>query len=229
MNKKHHIVFITGAGISQESGLGTFRGNNGLWNDHKIEDVASPEGFKNNPELVLEFYNERRKALLKAEPNTAYQAIVGLEDRYKVSVITQNVDDLHERAGSKGVLHLHGELCKQRSSVDPSLVYETDKDIKLGDCCEKGSQLRPDVVWFGETIYHMDKATEIVMSIDLLVVIGTALQVYPASSLLLAAPLNCETVYIDPNPVIEEGINLTVIKEKATVGMNILVNELLPY
>lgn len=229
MSHKHHIVFITGAGMSQESGLGTFRGNNGLWNNHKIEDVASPEGFKENPELVLDFYNERRQELLNAQPNSAHRAIVDLEDRYKVSVITQNVDDLHERSGSKNVIHLHGELLKARSTVDETLVYTWDTDLNLGDHCNKKGQLRPHVVWFGEEIHYIKEATDIVMTADLLVVVGTALQVYPAASLLLAAPLDCETVYIDPEPVIDDGINLTVIKEKATVGLEILVNTYLPY
>ena len=229
MTKKHHIVFITGAGISQESGLGTFRENKGLWNAHKIEDVATLDGFKKNPECVLEFYNERRQELLKIKPNTAHLAITSLEKRYKVSVITQNIDDLHERSGSKNVVHLHGELLKARSVADETLIYPRFTDIKIGHCCEKGNQLRPHIVWFGEKVNNMIKATEIVRTADILVVIGTALQVYPAASLILAAPLDIETVYIDPAPVIEEGINLTVIKEKATVGMDLLANTILPY
>lgn len=229
MNQKHHIVLITGAGISQESGLGVFRGQNGLWNDHKIEDVASLEGFEKNPEMVLDFYNDRRRQLLEAKPNLAHQLLAKLEDRYKVSIITQNIDDLHERAGSSKVVHLHGELLKVRSCSNPDLKYSWTKDLKLTDTNENNERLRPDVVWFGEPINHMDEATKLVKSADLLIVVGTTLQVYPAANLLLEAPFDVETVYIDPEPVIEEGINLTVIKEKASDGLDFLINNYLPY
>jgi NAD-dependent deacetylase len=226
---QHHIVFLTGAGISQESGITTFRDQNGLWENHAIEDVASPEGFAKNPQLVLDFYNARRKQLNEVEPNKAHHVVVELEKRYKVSVITQNIDDLHERAGSSNVLHLHGELKKCRSSIDDSLIYPLEQPLQIGDLAEDGSQLRPNVVWFGEAVPDIEKAIEITQSADLFVIIGTTMQVHPAASLLLAVPVDAQTVYIDPNPDVEDGINLLVIKEKASVGLKQLVEVYLPY
>lgn len=226
MNKQH-IVFITGAGMSQESGISTFRDSNGLWENHKIEDVASPMGFKRNPSLVLDFYNARRKQLFEVVPNKGHELIASLQSKFKVSVITQNVDDLHERAGSKNVLHLHGELRKVRSTADENLIYSWDKDLNLGDKCEKGSQLRPHIVWFGEMVPEIENALEIVKQADLLVVVGTSLQVYPAAGLLTEAPLGTQIVYIDPNPAIKSGGNLTVLREKASIGMEILIKEYL--
>lgn len=228
MNHKHHIVFFTGAGISQESGIATFRDSNGLWLNHKVEDVASMEGFNKNPQLVLDFYNERRKEVEKALPNLAHNLIASVESRYKVTVITQNVDDLHERAGSTNVLHLHGELSKSRSSENKNLVYPCTTDIKLGDVAEDNSQLRPHIVWFGEEVNEINKAIEITESADLFVVVGTSMMVQPAGSLLLSVPVDAQTVYIDINPDVEEGINLLVLKEKATVGMKMFVEEYLP-
>lgn len=228
MNHKHHIVFFTGAGISQESGIATFRDSNGLWLNHKVEDVASMEGFNKNPQLVLDFYNERRKEVEKALPNLAHNLIASVESRYKVTVITQNVDDLHERAGSTNVLHLHGELSKSRSSENEKLMYSCTKNIKLGDLAEDNSQLRPHIVWFGEEVNEINKAIEITESADLFVVVGTSMMVQPAGSLLLSVPVDAQTVYIDINPDVEEGINLLVLKEKATVGMKMFVEEYLP-
>ncbi|MCB9256622.1 MAG: NAD-dependent deacylase [Chitinophagales bacterium] len=229
MNPKHHIVFFTGAGISKESGLSTFRDANGLWNNYKLDEVASLKAFETNPEIVLNFYNERRNQLDTVKPNLAHSLIAQLEKKYKVSVITQNVDDLHERAGSSNILHLHGELRKCRSSLDELLVYDCNEDIKLGDKATDGSQLRPYVVWFGEAVSGIEKAISIVQSADLFIIIGTTMMVQPAASLLLTVPYDVQTVYIDPNPEVEEGINLLVLKEKATTGMQLLVDMYLPY
>lgn len=229
MQPKHHIVFLTGAGISQESGISTFRDQNGLWHNHNLEEVASPEGFKKNPQLVLDFYNARRAQLEEVQPNQAHLLIAKLETKYKVTVITQNVDDLHERAGSTNVLHLHGELRKSRSSKNPNLIYNCNQDIKLGDLATDGNQLRPHIVWFGEAVSEIEKAVEITQAADLFVIVGTTMQVQPAASLLLAVPVDVQTVYIDTHPDVEDGINLLVIKEKATVGMQQLVSEYLPY
>lgn len=226
---QHHIVFLTGAGISQESGLTTFRDQNGLWENHPIETVASPEGFAKNPQLVLDFYNARRKQLDAVYPNEAHILIARLEKKYQVTVITQNIDDLHESAGSSNVLHLHGELNKCRSSIDENLIYPYNEPLKLGDLGADGSQLRPNVVWFGEEVPNINTAIEITQSADLFVIVGTTMQVQPAASLLLAVPVNAQTVYIDPNPDVEDGINLLVLKEKATVGLKQLVEEYLPY
>ena len=226
---QHHIVFLTGAGISQASGLTTFRDQNGLWENHPIETVASPEGFAKNPQLVLDFYNARRKQLDAVDPSEAHIVIARLEKKYQVTVITQNIDDLHESAGSSNVLHLHGELNKCRSSIDENLIYPYNEPLKLGDLAADGSQLRPNVVWFGEEVPNINKAIEITQSADLFVIVGTTMQVQPAASLLLAVPVNAQTVYIDPNPDVEDGINLLVLKEKATVGLKQLVEEYLPY
>lgn len=228
MVTKKHIVFFTGAGTSQESGLNTFRDQLGLWEKHNIEDIASPEGFARNPQLVLDFYNSRRAELDTVEPNSAHFLIAELEEKHKVSIITQNIDDLHERAGSTNVLHLHGELKKCRSSRNEHLLYPYDKAIKIGDLAEDGSQMRPHVVWFGEAVPEFDRALEITESADLFVIVGTSMLVQPAASLLLSVPFESDTVYIDPNPSVEHGINLLVIKEKASVGMKILIDEYLP-
>jgi NAD-dependent deacetylase len=168
---KKHLVILSGAGMSAESGISTFRDSNGLWENHVIEEVATPEGFEMNPKLVLDFYNARRQQLFEVEPNLGHQLIADLEKDYKVSVVTQNVDDLHERAGNSIVIHLHGELRKVRSTVNPSLIYEWKKDLNIGDTCEEGSQLRPHIVWFGEAVLVMDSAIDIVQSADMVVVI----------------------------------------------------------
>lgn len=178
------LVILSGAGISAESGLKTFRDDDGLWNGHRIEDVATPEAWERDPAAVLQFYNERRSGLLQAEPNEAHRGLVNLEKNYEVHIVTQNVDDLHERAGSKRVLHLHGELLKMRSCLNPQLVYETREDIVLGQLADDGAQLRPDIVWFGEPVPRIEEAADIVSEADLFVIIGTSLQVYPAAGLI---------------------------------------------
>jgi NAD-dependent deacetylase len=227
-NKKHHLIFFTGAGISQESGISTFRGESGLWENHKIEEIASPEGFAKNPQLVLDFYNSRRVELEKVMPNDAHYLIAKLEEKYEVTIITQNIDDLHERAGSSNVLHLHGELTKSRSSINENLIYSYNKPLKLGDLAQDGSQLRPHIVWFGEQVTKIKKAIGITQNADLFIIVGSSMIVHPAVSLLLAVPFESDTVYIDPNPTVEEGINLLVIKKKATEGVRLLVEEYLP-
>ncbi len=179
-----NIVVFTGAGISAESGLKTFRASDGLWEEHRIEDVATPGAWQRDPALVLRFYNERRRAVVKAQPNAAHHALAALEDHANVSIITQNIDDLHERAGSRRVLHLHGEILQSKSSVDDDLRYATEgRDIELGEVCERGSQLRPHVVWFGEAIEHFDSALALTREADIFLVVGTSLAVYPAAQL----------------------------------------------
>ncbi len=222
------IVVLSGAGISAESGIKTFRDADGLWNNYRIEEVASPVAWARNPQLVLDFYNIRRKQLYDVEPNAAHYALAKLEKDFDVEIITQNVDDLHERAGSSKVLHLHGELKKVRSTVDPSLVHTLDGwELKIGDFCEKGSQLRPHIVWFGEEVNNIIIAGSIVRKADILVVIGTSLQVYPAAGLLHHAFRNIPKFLIDPNAEPDRSVqNLTVIREKATVGVPQLVNQL---
>src|SRR5664279_5683634 len=182
---KKKLVILSGAGMSQESGIRTFRDMDGLWEEFDVNDVATPEAWERNPELVMKFYNDRRKQLYEAEPNDGHRGLVNLEKDFDVQIITQNIDDLHERAGSKKVLHLHGELKKARSSVDESLIYDIDGwDLKFGDLCAKGSQLRPYIVWFGEAVPNMEAAIPMVESADILVVIGTSLNVYPAAGLI---------------------------------------------
>ncbi len=223
------IVVLTGAGVSAESGLKTFRDNDGLWNNHRVEEVATPEAWEADMALVLEFYNQRRKQLLECEPNPAHFALADLQEKYDVHIITQNVDDLHERAGSRQVLHLHGELKKVRSTIDPDYVTELPGwELKAGDYCPKGGQLRPHIVWFGEPVPNISLAAEIARTADILMVIGTSMQVYPASGLIHYAPVESPKYYIDPaaheNRMVE---NLTTIREKAGKGVPELVNELL--
>lgn len=199
--KPRHIVVLTGAGMSAESGLRTFRDHDGLWEDHRVEEVATPEAWARDRALVLRFYNERRKALLAAEPNEGHRIIAGWEKNHRVTVVTQNVDDLHERAGSTRVIHLHGELRKVRSTVDASLVYPLEGwELKEGDLCEKGAQLRPHIVWFGEEVPLMGEAERVVATADVLVVVGTSLQVYPAANLAFLAPAGARRILIDPRP-----------------------------
>lgn len=219
------IVVLTGAGMSAESGLKTFRDANGLWEGHDVMEVASPEGWYKNKELVLEFYNQRRSQLLKVKPNDAHKLLVDLENKYKIQIITQNVDDLHERAGSINVLHLHGELFKVKSVSNEKLVYEWKKDLKIGDKAEDGNQLRPNIVWFGEAVPMLNKAIEITKTADILVIIGTSMQVYPAASLIHYIPLNTPVYFIDPKPNISQNNynNLTVISEKASTGVQKLI------
>jgi NAD-dependent deacetylase len=223
------IVVLTGAGVSAESGIKTFRDNDGLWNNHRVEEVASPEAWAADMDMVLEFYNQRRKQLLECDPNPAHYALAQLEAKYDVQIVTQNVDDLHERAGSTNVLHLHGELKKVRSTKDPSIVFELDGwELKAGDLCSKGSQLRPHIVWFGESVPNISLAAEIATSADILMVVGTSMQVYPAAGLVHYAPVDSLKYYIDPaaheNSMLS---NLIVIREKAGKAVPELVNDLL--
>jgi NAD-dependent deacetylase len=226
---KQKIVILTGAGISAESGIQTFRGAGGLWEGHRIEDVASPDGWQRNRDLVLNFYNLRRTQLLTVSPNAAHEALVELEKQYNVTIITQNVDDLHERAGSSNVVHLHGELLKARSTLDESLVYEWRKDIIAGDKCERGSQLRPHIVWFGEMVPMIEKAQQIASEADIFIVIGTSLVVYPAAGLLHFAPTNSRKFLIDPHAddLSANVPNLRIIKNSATKGVPHLMKALL--
>lgn len=224
---KKKLVVLTGAGISQESGLKTFRDQGGLWENHNIEDVATPEAFQKNPELVLSFYNQRRKQLLEAEPNEAHKLLADLEQYYDVTIITQNVDDFHERAGSQHVVHLHGELLKSRSIINPDKIYDQKKDILIGDTDENGHQLRPHVVWFGEAVPMIPYAMNICKIADKALVIGTSLQVYPAAGLINDVPDNAMIYLIDPNPQVEAGANLKIIKDKAVNGMKSLYNQLI--
>ncbi len=222
------IVVFSGAGISAESGLSTFRDNGGLWDNYDIKEVATPEAWKKNPALVLDFYNLRRKQVIEAQPNKAHYTVAELEKKFDIEVITQNIDDLHERAGSSKVLHLHGEILKARSTVDNSIYNIGDWKLNIGDLCRKQSQLRPDVVWFGEPVPKMTDAIKICENADALVIIGTSLTVYPAANILDFVPENCQKYLIDPNtPPVTEIKNLTIIKEKASTGIPILANKLL--
>ena len=224
-----HIVVFSGAGISAESGLKTFRGNDGLWENYKISEVATPEAWEKNPKLVLDFYNLRRKQVIEAKPNQSHLALVALENKYEVSIITQNIDDLHERAGSKNILHLHGELLKSRSVVDENEKYLIEgSELNFGEKCKTNHQLRPDVVWFGEAVPNMIKAIEICEKADILIIIGTSLNVYPAANIIDHVPASCKKYLIDPGDINTLGIkNLTVIKEKASIGIPILAQKLL--
>ena len=222
-----NIVVLTGAGISAESGIKTFRGADGLWEGHDVMEVASPIGWEKNMELVLDFYNQRRKQLLKVQPNAAHRALVKLQEKYRVDIITQNIDDLHERAGSTHVTHLHGELLKARSTFDENLIMDWKKDIKVGDFCEYNHQLRPHVVWFGEAVPMFQKAAEIAEKADIVIVIGTSMQVYPAASLVDFTPRESPIYFIDPNPNISESGNLEIINKKAVKGVPELVERLL--
>ncbi|MGB3775280.1 MAG: NAD-dependent deacylase [Leeuwenhoekiella sp.] len=222
-----NIVVLSGAGISAESGLKTFRDADGLWEGHDVMEVASPQGWEANTELVLNFYNQRRKQLLQVKPNTAHKALVELEVKFEVTIITQNIDDLHERAGSTNVIHLHGELLKARSSVDENDVQDWSKDIHIGDLCARKSQLRPHVVWFGEAVPLLEEAAQKVMIADYVIIVGTSLQVYPAAGLMDFAPQHAQLYFIDPKPNIQSSANLKVIPEKATTGIPTVVRQLL--
>lgn len=226
---KPKLVVFTGAGISAESGIKTFRDSDGLWEEYNIEEVATPQAWQKNKSLVLDFYNKRRKQVLNARPNEAHLALVSLEKKYDVQIITQNIDDLHERAGSKKVLHLHGEIMKSRSTLDPTLIYPIQgPDLNLGDQCEKGSQLRPHIVWFGELVPAMEMAYFHAQQAELFLVIGTSLAVYPAAGIVDYAPAPIPKFLIDPADVSVSHIrNVTVIKEKAGAGVSRLAKELL--
>jgi len=227
------IVVLSGAGVSAESGIKTFRDSGGLWDGYNVMDVASPEGWTKDRELVLGFYNERRKNAISAKPNEGHKIIAELESQFQVIVITQNVDNLHEKAGSTKVLHLHGELFKSRSTVDPNLIYDIEGwALNIGDKCDKGSQLRPHIVWFGEMVPMMDVAVEETLSADIFIVIGTSLQVYPAAGLLEYVKESNPKFIIDPNmPELLPRSNLFLIEEIGSIGMNkvreILIKEYL--
>lgn len=222
------IVVLSGAGISAESGISTFRDANGLWENHPIEEVATPEGWQRNPQLVLEFYNQRRAQLLTVRPNAGHYALASLQDYFEVQIITQNVDNLHEQAGSKRVLHLHGELLKVRSTLYPNLIYDWPGPLHLGDVCERGAQLRPHIVWFGEAVPAIEEAVVLCEQADIFIVVGTSLQVYPAAGLLHYVPVGTPRYVIDPNiPDVTNRKNTVFIAEKATIGLTSLVSKLI--
>ncbi|MGB3466188.1 MAG: NAD-dependent deacylase [Cyclobacteriaceae bacterium] len=215
------IVVLTGAGISAESGLKTFRDADGLWEGHDVMEVASPQGWRNNQELVLDFYNQRRKQALTAEPNKGHLALAELEQHHDVCIITQNIDNLHEKAGSTDILHLHGELFKSRSTIDSSIYYDIDGwELNKGDLCHKGSQLRPDVVWFGEAVPLMGIAEEIVSNADVFIVVGTSMMVYPAAGLIDLVDENVMKIIVDPQtPNVRPAPNLHFIAKPASTGV----------
>ena len=223
------IVVLTGAGVSAESGIKTFRDADGLWEGHDVLEVATPEGFAKNPELVLNFYNERRRQLQSASPNEAHKALVGLEDYFDVSIITQNVDDLHERAGSSNVIHLHGELLKARSIKDPHSVLDWKTDLRIGDTDREGHQLRPHIVWFGEEVPLLEKAATITQAANILIIIGTSMQVYPAASLIHYVSQNTPIYFVDPKPNINPNAldRLTIMETSAAKGVPDLVTQLI--
>ncbi len=226
--EKKKIVVLTGAGISAESGIKTFRDSDGLWENHRLEEVATPEAWKKDPELVTRFYNARRSQLAEVKPNAGHFALVELEKYFDVTIITQNVDDLHERAGSKNILHLHGELTKVRSTLHPSLVYHWGyKEIKIGDICQNGSQLRPHIVWFGEAVPKMKEATEITEKCDIFIVVGTSMVVYPAAGLINEVKMSNPKYIIDPKkPAINLDKSTIFMEEPATTGVPKLLQEL---
>lgn len=217
---KPKLVVLSGAGMSAESGIPTFRGADGLWENHRIEDVATPAAWARNRELVLRFYNERRKKMWACEPNAGHRGLAALERDFEVTIVTQNIDNLHERAGSSTVVHLHGELIKARSTLDPDYVCEIDGwELKLGDRCPRGSQLRPHIVWFGEEVPMMSAAIEIVSAAEVVVIVGTSLAVYPAASLVDFAPAEARLFLIDPQPPRLFDERLTVIPAGASEGV----------
>ncbi len=228
MNRKH-IVVLTGAGISAESGLKTFRDGDGLWNGYNVYDVATPGAWKKDPAMVLDFYNQRRKDVAAAIPNAAHIALAALEKNFDVTIVTQNIDDLHERGGSTNVLHLHGEIFKMRSEADESLQYDIRGDINLGDRAEDGHQLRPHIVWFEEPVPMIEKAAVLMHQCDYFVVVGTSLQVYPAASLLHYAPRYLPVFIIDKKlPQVQPSSRLTLIEKPATQGVAELAGLLQP-
>lgn len=227
------IVVLTGAGMSAESGISTFRGGNGLWDEYPVEQVATPEGYRANPGLVLDFYNKRRRQLFDVVPNRGHELLAELENSYDVTIVTQNVDNLHERAGSSKVIHLHGELMKGCSSREPYnetyiKTFDADNiDINLGDKAADGSQLRPYIVWFGEAVPKMEDAVMALRDIDIFIIIGTSLNVYPAAGLLDYVPMNIPVYLIDPNEVNVTRRGITVIRKGASEGMRTLMEEYL--
>ena len=225
MSKKK-VVVLSGAGISAESGINTFRDADGLWEGHDVMEVATPQGWETNQELVLKFYNDRRRQLKEVQPNTAHKALVALEEEYEVQIITQNVDDLHERAGSSRVLHLHGELLKVRSTAKESVVKQWTEDLATGDLCELGAQLRPHIVWFGEAVPLLDEAAQHVSQADVIIIVGTSMQVYPAAGLVDYKKEGTHTYFVDPKPSIAPNPTLTVYAEKASTGIAKVVAQL---
>ena len=225
------IVVLTGAGISAESGLKTFRDSDGLWEGYNIEDVATPQAWRRNPALVQDFYNQRRKTVLEAKPNAAHIALAKLEEKYDVTIITQNIDDLHERGGSTKVVHLHGIITRSQSDKNPELTYAIDGwEIKMGELCELGSQLRAHVVWFGEDVPLIATAARICQEADIFILVGSSLAVYPAAGLIDYVPRHTPKYIVDPKiPYISGNDNFIKIEEKATVGVQQLVSELLSY
>ncbi|MEY8779011.1 NAD-dependent deacetylase [Allomuricauda sp. XS_ASV26] len=225
---KQKIVVLTGAGMSAESGLKTFRDENGLWEGHDVMQVASPEGFAKNPDLVLEFYNQRRRQLLDVAPNQGHLALARLEQTFDVSIVTQNIDNLHEQAGSSHVVHLHGELFKARSTRNENYILDWTGDLVLGDSDENGHQLRPHIVWFGEMVPMLETAAQITQQAEILIIVGTSMQVYPAASLIHYAPSNTPIYFIDPRPNIRASDfeNLTIIPKTAAEGVPTLVEHL---
>jgi NAD-dependent deacetylase len=223
------LIVLTGAGMSAESGIKTFRESGGLWEEYDVTEVATPMAWWKNQELVLRFYNERRRQLESAKPNEGHYGLASLEKHFSVTIITQNVDNLHERAGSKDIVHLHGELTKARSTADPTLIYDIGySDIKKGDKCDKGSQLRPHIVWFGEDVPMMQEAVRITSEADIFVVVGSSLNVYPAAGLMAYAPPQASLWLIDPNDVyVPVSRHVEVIKEGASRGVEILSERLL--
>lgn len=223
---KKKIVVLTGAGVSAESGINTFRDSDGLWEGHDVMEVASPQGFIKNPALVLDFYNQRRRQLLIVQPNKAHESLAKLENYYDVTIITQNVDDLHERAGSSKVVHLHGELLKVKSTRNEEFSQDWTTDLNLGDLCPSGFQLRPHIVWFGEEVPELYNAVRITQNADILIIIGTSMQVYPAASLIDYVRPETQIYFIDPKPAIKssEFHNITIIAKTASVGVPELVD-----
>lgn len=218
-----HLVILSGAGVSAESGLKTFRDSNGLWEEHRVEDVATPEAFARNPDLVMRFYNLRRAQLLTAKPNVGHKIIAALENDYRVTVITQNVDDLHERAGSTNVMHLHGELTKVRPTDREDGEQAWEGDLIIGDLDAHGTQLRPHIVWFGEAVPMIERAAMAVQTADAVIIVGTSLQVYPAAGLIGFAPASAPILYIDPAPAVsyelESRRNLHLLEMGGSEGM----------
>ena len=230
MTDRKKILVFSGAGVSKESGVETFRDSDGLWNNFKIEDVATPNGWRRDKELVLNFYNERRKQLKIVQPNKAHELLAKLEDYFDVTIATQNVDDLHEKAGSTNVIHLHGELTKVRSTLDSKLVYDWTEDLNLGDKCEKGSQMRPHIVWFGEYPFNVTEAYLAMEKADVLLIVGTSLQIGYTLNLLSQVKNTCKVYYIDPSPMNyldSYGLKVKYVKKKAVEGVDEVVRKLL--
>ena len=226
---KKKLVVLTGAGISAESGIQTFRDTDGLWEGHNVNDVATPEGWARNPELVMDFYNKRRAQLHTVLPNLAHEILAELEQDFEITIITQNVDNLHEKAGSSNVIHLHGELLKVRSTVHKNYILDWHNDLTFNDFDDKGNQLRPHIVWFGEDVPALENAVNIVQHAEILMIIGTSLQVYPAASLMNFAQEDIPVYYIDLNPadVIDPPLNLKIIAAKASKGLQTVQKELI--